>query len=103
MPDTAHERIRAAIAAVPAGRVASYGDIAAAAGAGSPRYVGWVLREDGQDLPWHRVLRADGTAAPHLAERQWELLAQEGVPAPGGRVRMDQWRWAPEHTPDDDA
>jgi methylated-DNA-protein-cysteine methyltransferase related protein len=94
MDEQLHERIREVIATVPSGSVASYGDIAAIAGAPSPRLVGRILAEDGHDLPWHRILRADGTPAPHLEEEQLERLRAEGVLADGNRVSMRQYRWA---------
>jgi len=82
------ERVRALVAAIPPGRVSTYGDIACAAGLSSPRTVGWIMRTDSADLPWHRVLPATGWPAPHLASRQLELLRADGVIAPGGRVPM---------------
>jgi alkylated DNA nucleotide flippase Atl1 len=82
------ESVRALVAAIPAGRVATYGDIACAAGLSSPRIVGWILRTDSQDLPWHRVLRSTGQPAEHLASRQWELLRAEGVLGRDGRVPL---------------
>jgi methylated-DNA-protein-cysteine methyltransferase related protein len=88
-----HERVRRIVAAIPPGSVASYGDVAELARAPSPRLVGRVLAEDGSDLPWHRVLRSDGTPAHHLAHRQLELLRAEGVLADGQRVNMRQYRW----------
>jgi methylated-DNA-protein-cysteine methyltransferase related protein len=89
-----HERIREVIASIPAGSVATYGDIAALSGAPSPRLVGRVLAEDGHDLPWQRVLRADGTAAPHLAREQLARLRTEGVLADGERVDLRRYRWS---------
>ncbi|MFC0114230.1 MGMT family protein [Kibdelosporangium aridum] len=94
MDEQLHERVREVIATVPQGTVASYGDIAAIAGAPSPRLVGRILAEDGHDLPWHRILRSDGTPAPHLEEEQLERLRAEGVLADGNRVNMRQYRWA---------
>jgi methylated-DNA-protein-cysteine methyltransferase-like protein len=88
------ERVRALVAAIPPGRVATYGDIAAAAGLPSARIVGWIMRTDSSDLPWHRVITASGRPAPHLAARQLELLRAEGVPATDGRVRLGQVRYA---------
>ena len=82
------ERVRALICAVPAGQVATYGDIAAAAGLSNARTVGWIMRTDGSDLPWHRVITASGRPAPHLATRQLELLRAEGVLAVDGRVPL---------------
>jgi alkylated DNA nucleotide flippase Atl1 len=49
--------------------------------------VGRLLSEDGQDLPWHRVLRADGSPAPHLAAEQLARLRAEGVTVVNGKVR----------------
>lgn len=96
MDEQTHERIRELIAAVPAGNVASYGDIAALAGASNPRIVGWVLREDGFDLPWHRILRADGTVAVHKQQEQLDRLRAEGVLAKGSKIDMKVYRWDPD-------
>ncbi|SFQ17382.1 Alkylated DNA nucleotide flippase Atl1, participates in nucleotide excision repair, Ada-like DNA-binding domain [Amycolatopsis arida] len=93
MNEELHERVRELVAAVPPGKVATYGDIAALAGASTPRLVGRVLSEDGLDLPWHRILRANGTPAPHLARRQLELLRAEGVLADGKKVNLRTYRW----------
>jgi alkylated DNA nucleotide flippase Atl1 len=86
------ESVRALVAAIPAGRVATYGDIAEAAGLSSPRIVGWIMRTDSSDLPWHRVIGASGRPAQHLATRQLELLRAEGVLAVDGRVRLREYR-----------
>lgn len=87
------ERVRGVVAAIPAGSVLAYGDVAARAGLpGRARLVGRILAEDGHDLPWHRVLRADGTPAPHLATEQLARLRAEGVLAEGGRVPMRRYR-----------
>lgn len=86
------ETVRSLVAAVPAGRVCTYGDIADAAGLSSPRIVGWIMRTDSSDLPWHRVITASGRPAPHLAGRQLERLRAEGVLAEDGRVRLAEYR-----------
>lgn len=82
------EAVRALVAAIPAGRVATYGDIASAAGLSSPRIVGWIMRTDSADLPWHRVIRASGRPAPHLSTRQLERLRAEGILAADGKVDL---------------
>lgn len=82
------ERVRELVAAIPSGQVSTYGDIAAAAGLSSPRTVGWIMRTDSADLPWYRVVPASGRPAPHLAGRQLERLAAEGVPVRDGRVDL---------------
>ena len=68
---------------IPEGFVRSYGDISP----GAPRYGGTVLSQaDDQDLPWWRVVRADGSLAK--GDRQRALLEDEGVPFRGTRVDM---------------
>ncbi|MGE2728472.1 MGMT family protein [Mycolicibacterium vaccae] len=86
------ESVRALVAAIPLGRVSTYGDVAAVAGLPSARIVGWIMRTDSSDLPWHRVLRASGEPAPHLRTEQLERLRAEGVLAVDGRVPLRQYR-----------
>ncbi|WP_241473528.1 MGMT family protein [Mycolicibacterium neoaurum] len=86
------EAVRALVDRIPAGRVSTYGDIAAEAGLSSPRIVGWIMRTDSSDLPWHRVVPASGRPAPHLANRQLERLRAEGVVAVDGRVSLREYR-----------
>ena len=86
------ERVRALVAAIPVGRVVTYGDIACAAELSSPRIVAWIMRTDSHDLPWHRVITAAGRPAAHLAHDQLALLRDEGVPARDGRVPLDSVR-----------
>ncbi|ORB85934.1 DNA methyltransferase [Mycobacterium kansasii] len=84
------ERVRALVAAIPPGKVATYGDIADVAGLSSPRIVGWIMRTDSADLPWHRVITASGRPARHLTSRQLELLRAEGVLSTDGKVALAQ-------------
>ena len=77
------ERVRA----IPEGRVAAYSDITPHA----PRQAGQVLAASLEPgLPWHRVVRADGSLAKGL--RQKELLVAEGVRFVGERVDMARFR-----------
>jgi methylated-DNA-protein-cysteine methyltransferase related protein len=72
---------------IPAGFVRTYGDVSP----GSPRFAGAVLFEcDEPDLPWWRVVRADGSLAKGARQRR-RLLA-EGVPFRGDRVEMSRAR-----------
>lgn len=87
------ELVRSLVAAIPLVRVSTYGDIAALAGLSSPRIVGWIMRTDSSDLPWHRVIRASGRPAQHLATRQLELLRAEGVLSVDGRVALSEIRY----------
>ena len=98
MDDTA-ARVLAVVRRIPSGRVLTYGDVAALAEAEvTARDVGQVLLRHGeqQDVPWWRVLRADGTPPPHLLDRQLALLRDEGTPlAPSGTaVDLHAARWA---------
>jgi len=71
---------------IPPGSVQTYGDIDRTA----PRLVGRVLATTHQGLPWHRVIRADGSIPK--GKRQRELLLEEGVPMRGDRVDLDRAR-----------
>jgi O-6-methylguanine DNA methyltransferase len=86
-------RVLDAVDKIPAGRVMSYGDVAEYVGAGSARAVGTVMSRHGGEVPWHRVLRSDGTCATHKADHQLALLRAEGVPTRGERVDMAAARW----------
>jgi methylated-DNA-protein-cysteine methyltransferase related protein len=84
------ERILERIRAIPEGFVRTYGDI----DPGAPRFVGLVLSETDEDLPWQRVVRADGSLAK--GEEQRRLLQREGVPMRGDRVDMKEARFPPD-------
>lgn len=86
-------RVLDAVERIPRGTVMSYGDVAEYIGAGSARAVGTVMSRHGAEVPWHRVLHADGTCATHKADRQLDLLRAEGVPVRGDRVDMRLARW----------
>ena len=85
--------VLAAVAEIPPGRVMTYGDVAEYAGIRSARTVGRVLAGDGGTVPWHRVLRADGSLAEHLYTEQRQRLLAEGVRFVGDRVELAAFRW----------
>jgi methylated-DNA-protein-cysteine methyltransferase related protein len=87
------ERVRALVAAIPSGRVVTYGDIATVVGLSSPRIVGWIMRTDSLDLPWHRVISASGRPAKHLTTKQLELLRAEGILSSDGKIPLDEVRF----------
>lgn len=94
------DRILDMVAAVPRGRVATYGDIAALAGTPSPRLVGRVLAELSDDAtPWHRIIRANGMPAAHLIDEQCARLRSEGIQVTRGRIDLAQYRWRPSERP----
>ena len=77
------EAIIELIRAIPEGFVRTYGDVSP----GAPRLAGAVLSQThAADVPWHRVVRADGSLAK--GDRQRRLLEHEGVPFEGERVQM---------------
>jgi methylated-DNA-protein-cysteine methyltransferase-like protein len=95
-----HAAIRRVIAAIPRGRVASYGEIAARAGLPRrARLVGRVLADAGAGakLPWQRVLRSDGRIAFPAGSKgfreQRARLIEEGVIVHNGRVDLDRFGW----------
>ncbi|GAA3953642.1 MGMT family protein [Gordonia caeni] len=98
--DAQVELVRSMIAAVPPGRVTTYGDLAERAGLSSPRIVGWILRTDGADLPWHRVVPASGRPSAPQAALQLTRLAEEGVPIDDGRVLLRRCRLTSDEEPD---
>jgi methylated-DNA-protein-cysteine methyltransferase related protein len=81
-PEPRTARILGRVRAIPTGFVRTYGDIDPDA----PRLVGRVLATTHDRLPWHRVVRGDGTLAKGKLQR--ELLLEEGVPMRGDRVDL---------------
>ena len=83
--------IRKSIRMIPRGKVATYGQVAAAAGyPGYHRQVAQLLRNCGDALPWHRVLGSGGQIKTRLesALDQRMRLEMEGVRFRGARVDM---------------
>jgi methylated-DNA-protein-cysteine methyltransferase-like protein len=75
------------VRAIPPGYVRTYGDISP----GAPRLAGYALSHtDAPDVPWHRVVRADGSLAK--GARQRRLLEAEAVPFHGERVVLSSAR-----------
>ena len=84
-------RVLAAVRRIPTGRVATYGDIAAAAGSPrASRAVGNIMREcKAAGVPCHRVVAAGGRLGGYGGSEQLkrELLRAEGIPVVGSRIR----------------
>ena len=96
-----YERIYAVVRQIPAGKVATYGQVARLAGlAGHARQVGYALNAtpEGEDLPWHRVINAKGEiskrANPVYEQIQREMLEDEGLEfGPGARLSLKVYQW----------
>lgn len=96
----AKERILETVLRIPPGRVATYGQIARAAGLpGRARLVGQSMRglSSGSIFPWHRVIGAGGKLSipsPEGVSLQRALLEDEGVCFVGQRVDLAGFRWS---------
>jgi alkylated DNA nucleotide flippase Atl1 len=87
VPRRSIDEILARVRRIPPGYVRTYGDISP----GAPRYAGTALRScDDPELPWWRVVRADGSLAK--GTRQAERLREEGVLVRGNRVDLARVR-----------
>lgn len=98
-----YHKIWRTVLAIPAGKVASYGQIADLAGLpGRARLVGKSLgyTPDALEVPWYRVLRSNGQIAfprgSEGASRQTGLLQEEGVVVLNNRVRLREFQWQPD-------
>ena len=95
-----NELIWQVVNAIPAGKVATYGQVARLAGLpGFARYVGHVLRNlpQGSCLPWHRVINAQGRLSLPEGSDSWHhqrrLLEQEGITFNEGRLLLSRYGW----------
>jgi methylated-DNA-protein-cysteine methyltransferase-like protein len=97
---SSYDRIYAAVRRIPRGRVASYGEVARAAGfPNAARQVGYALHalRDSADVPWHRVVNARGEISPRASGfegPQRRLLEREGVAFDArGRIDLAAFGW----------
>lgn len=93
--------VHAAVATIPEGKVATYGQIAEMAGMpGAAQEVGHIMSrvKAEQNLPCHRVVNRTGAMSPEFAfggqDRQRAMLEEEGVLFTGdGRIDMVRHQW----------
>jgi len=102
--DNTWTRIYATVRRIPAGRVATYGQVASVAGLGRlARVVGYALAAvvDSSTVPWHRVINARGEISmrhdgPGGGVLQRLRLEREGVRFDArGRVSLAEFGWRP--------
>jgi alkylated DNA nucleotide flippase Atl1 len=75
----------------------TYGDIARHLGLPSARQVGRILARHGHEVPWYRVVLADGSPASHDPTGHRACLRRDGAPMlASGRVDLVRARWRPE-------
>jgi len=96
------QAIYQAVAAIPEGKVATYGQVADLAGLpGRARMVGRVLSRLPKDtrLPWHRIINAAGrisfSPGSDGFERQQQRLLAEGVEMQGEKISLKRYRYTP--------
>lgn len=103
LPGAIDQRIWLVVTMIPAGKVATYGDVARCAGMpGAARRVGRALRSLPADtgIPWHRVVNAQGEivvpAGGAARAIQRRRLEAEGVGfCTDTRLKLSQYRWRP--------
>lgn len=93
-----HARVYAAVRKIPCGRVSTYGRVAAMIDRPrAARQVGYALHGCPADVPWHRVINAQGRislaadSTAGLAQRR--RLEAEGIVFLGGRIDLDRYVW----------
>ncbi len=95
--DERYRRIYAVVAAIPAGQVMSYGEVARRAGLGrAARLVGRALAGCPPDLPWHRVVNAAGRislppGSAAAAEQRQRLVAEGVIVSAAGIGKCHRW------------
>jgi len=96
-----YQQIYTVVKEIPAGRVATYGQIGHVAGCSTPRMVGYAMAglPKGTDVPWHRVINAAGKISPRgnpiSSEIQRQLLQEEGITfTKSGNVNLNTYRWS---------
>jgi len=102
------ERVYAIVRQVPLARVMTYGQIALILGEGyTARTVGYVMHGSPDDVPWQRVINAQGKCSTGRltmpGNLQQELLAAEGVLFnESGKCDLRKYQWSPEGLPTQD-
>ncbi|GAB4487914.1 MAG: O-6-alkylguanine-DNA--cysteine-protein methyltransferase [Anaerolineales bacterium] len=107
-PREFHQRVWALARQIPAGKVIAYGALGALIPPPSgmslkdfdafrARWVGGALAACPPDVPWWRVINAQGKISPRPgAERQRELLEAEGVEfSASGKIDLVKFGWIP--------
>ena len=96
LPTPFAESVLDLVEQIPPGRVMAYGDVAMVLGGGA-RAVGTVMARFGSGVPWHRVIRSDGSPPVGHEAEALRRHRREATPltASGTRVDMAAARWSP--------
>lgn len=93
MKDTFEARVAAVLGRLRPGEVVTYGEVAQEAGyPGAARAVGRLLATSDDDLPWWRVVTAQGRLVPGHEVEHARRLRAEGVDVAGGKVAFRKGR-----------
>src|SRR5947207_3502014 len=98
------ERVFKIVRRIPRGKVMTYGQLAAILGEGyTPRTVGFVMHSSDGDVPWHRVINAQGACSTGgillPTNKQQLMLEREGVKFDDkGRCDLGRYAWMPRTT-----
>lgn len=95
-----NEQVYDIVARIPAGRVATFGQIARMIGRPRmARFVGYASNnKNSWHLPWHRVVFKDGSLCQGFFDEQFRLLKSEGVKFDKDKkVKMEDFQWDPDH------
>ena len=90
------DKVYEAVMRIPRGKVATYGQVASAAGSGgAARAVGNALHKNPAfgTIPCHRVVNHMGRLAPHFPEQRERLLAEGVAFRENGCVDMKRFQW----------
>ena len=99
---TYRERVYELVRQIPPGRVMTYGQLAGILGEGyTARTVGYVMHGAGDDVPWQRVINAQGKCSTGRLtipmNLQQEILESEGVMFnASGKCDLNKYQWYPD-------
>lgn len=96
---TFNEQVYDVVAKIPAGRVATFGQIAQMIGRPRmARFVGYASNNKASwHLPWHRVVFKDGSLCSGFFDQQYQTLRSEGVGFTSDKkVIMETFQWDPD-------
>lgn len=104
-PQAYYQQVWQLVRQVPYGKVVTYGQIAKmlpspeavdpqAYKAFIPRWVGEAMAACPSDVPWQRVINSQGKISKRPgAERQRQLLEEEGIPFVKDKVDLKLYQW----------
>lgn len=95
IPDDAKSRFHEFVYRIPPGRVVKTPDLLMALGVSKAYYraIPAFLKKADEDLPIHRIVRADGSLMSEYISCQEQVLIEEGVEISSNRIARDKYYW----------